>query len=243
MNRNHKGKACRIEHSIGGEKAFEARFRGRMDLGDRVQAGLKRASETHDPNWGTKSSTYAAWWIRQAIYREFDNAADTIRVPVHMRAQIAKFRRTRWSLGLSQEYRPSDIFRIAETLGWNEARASLVAQLSKQSAVSLDAPRADDADLAVGSTIKDDAPSPEDIAIANDLVEAAGNLVNDLENDRLRDIVRRRFGMDGPAQTLEEIGEVYGVTRGRIRQLEKKALFALRKRARKFGLHESIEEN
>lgn len=224
--------------------AFDRRFRFRMDPEDLVQfglIGLMRACDKYDPDWGTRFSTYAVWWIRQAISRGIANEGSTIRLPVHMRSQISKFRRTRRSLGLPMEYRAADIPKIAEALGWDKAFAGRIAQLSEQKVISYDVPIGEDGSSTLGDMISDEAPSPEEVAIANDLAEVLGELVNDLGNARLIDIVRRRFGIGGPAETLEQIGEDYGVTRERIRQLESKALKILRRRARSIGLHKTFE--
>ena len=223
--------------------AFDRRFRYRMDPEDLVQfglIGLMRACEKYDPDWGTRFATYAVWWIRQAISRGIDDAGSTIRLPVHMRSQISKFRRTRRSLGLPIEYRAADVPKIAQALGWEEAFTGRIAQLSEQKVISYDVPVGEDGSTTLGEMLSDDSPTPEEVAIANDLAEVIDGLVDDLGNARLTDIVRRRFGIDGPAETLEQIGEDYGVTRERIRQLESKALEILRRRARSIGLHKTL---
>ena len=225
---------------------FEPRFRYRMDPEDLVQfglIGLMRACDKYDPDWGTRFSTYAVWWIRQAISRGIDNEGSTIRLPAHMRSQISKLRRTRRSLGLPFEYRAADIPKIAEALGWKESFTGRIAQLSEQKVISYDMPVGEDGSSTLVEMLSDDTPTPEEAAIANDLAEVLGELVDDLGNARLIDIVRRRFGMDGPVETLEQIGEDYGVTRERIRQLESKALEILRRRARRIGLHKTFGEN
>lgn len=223
---------------------FDRRFRYRMDPEDLVQfglMGLMRACDKFDPDWGTRFSTYAVWWIRQAISRGIDDVGSTIRLPVHMRGQISKYRRTKRSLGLSVGYSAAEIPRIAEALGWDEAFTARVAQLSEHKVISYDVPVGDDTSTPLRDLISDEGPTPEEIAIANDLAEVLGELVDNIGNERLTDIVRRRFGIDGPAETLEQIGEQYGVTRERIRQLENKALEILRRRARQIGLHKTFE--
>lgn len=224
--------------------AYDRRFRYRMDPEDLVQyglMGLMRACDKFDPDWGTRFSTYAVWWIRQAISRGIDDVGSTIRLPVHMRGQISKYRRTRRSFGLSTGYSAADIPRIAESLGWDEAFTARIAQLSEQKVISYDVPIDDESSTPLREFINDEAPTPEEVAIASDLAEVLGELVDGIGNERLIDIVRRRFGIDGPAETLEQIGQQYGVTRERIRQLESKALRILRGRARKIGLHKTFE--
>lgn len=223
---------------------FDRRYRYRMDPEDLVQfgvIGLMRACDKFDPDWGTRFSTYAVWWIRQAISRGIDDVGSTIRLPVHMRGRISKYRRTKLSLGLSARYGASEIPRIAKVLGWDEAFTARIAQLSEQKVISYDVPVGEDTSTQLRDLISDEQPTPEDVAIAKDLAEVLGNLVDNIGNERLTDIVRRRFGIDGPAETLEQIGEQYGVTRERIRQLESKALEILRRRAREIDLHKTFE--
>lgn len=246
LDRAERAKARLITANIGlvAKMAFDRRFRYRMDPEDLVQIGmfgLMRACEKFDPTWGTKFSTYAVWWIRQAIGRGIHDQAATIRLPVHMRERIAKYRRTRRALGLGNEYRASDIDAIADSLGWEEAYTARIAQLSEQKVVSYDAPVNEDGGT-IGDFISDESPNPEELAIAADLAEVIGTLVADLD-ERQRDIVRRRFGLSGREETLQEIGDDYGITRERIRQIEEKALRILRGRARNMGLHRMLEDD
>ncbi len=246
LDRAARAKTRLITANIGlvAKMAFDRRFRYRMEPEDLVQIGmigLMRACEKFDPNWGTKFSTYAVWWIRQAIGRGIHDQAATIRLPVHMRERIAKYRRTRRALGLGLEYSASDIDAIAGSLGWDEAYTARVAQLSEQKVISYDAPVNEDGGT-FSDFISDESPNPEEHAIAADLAEVIGTLVADLD-ERQRDIVRRRFGLSGREETLQEIGDDYGITRERIRQIEDKALRILRGRARKMGLHLTLEDD
>ena len=132
---------------------------------------------------------------------------------------------------------------IAKALGWDEAFTGRIAQLSEQKVISYDNPVGEEGSSTLGELISDSSFTPEEIAIANDLAEVVDKLVDDLGNVRLADIVRRRFGLDGEVETLEQIGQDYGVTRERIRQLEVKALKQLKLPARKRGLHKTFESN
>ncbi|MGR9253038.1 sigma-70 family RNA polymerase sigma factor [Rhizobium leguminosarum] len=224
--------------------AFAQRFRSRMDPEDLVQLGLIgliRACEKFDPNWGTKFSTYAVWWIRQAMGRGIADQSTTIRIPVHMRERVAKYRRTKRVLGLLPDFSSSDIPAVAKSLGWQEDYTARIAQIAEQAVISYDTPINDEGGT-IGDFLADEKPNPEELAIAADLAVILGKLVDDL-NARQQDIVRRRFGLTGPAQTLQEIGDLYGITRERIRQIESKALRILHSRAKHIGLHRALEHD
>lgn len=237
---NAKTKLVLSNIKLVAKMAFDYRYSQRMDSEDLMQfgfLGLLRACEKFDPDWGTKFSTYATWWIRQAITRGLDDGETTIRLPVHMREKISKYRRARRSLGLSIDYSPSDIPKIAESLGWDEAYTGKIAQLTEQKVISYDAPMRGDSEESMRDIFRDENPGPEEMAIANDFVESFQNIIDDLNDDRTSDIVRRRFGIDDSAETLETIGHDYGVTRERIRQIEAKALRRLRQDPRMADLH------
>ena len=213
---------------------FERRFRLRMDQDDLMQfgiIGLMTASEKYDPGWGTRFSTYATWWIRQSISRGINNQSTTIRIPVHMRNKITQFRRTRRVLGANDGLRASDLQPIADHLGWDLAYTARIAQLSDQHVISFDDPVGEGPKATIADRIASDGPNPETVAADRVFVEVVRSLVDGLDNPRMIDVVKRRFGIDGPQQTLEEIGRDYGVTRERIRQIESKALKILRYRA------------
>ena len=212
--------------------AFDYRPGGRLDTEDLVQMGLiglMRAAEKFDPSWETKFSTYASWWIRQAMSRGLADHGTTIRVPVHMRSRISKYRRA--VRALENYGAPADVKAVAEKLGWTDEFAAKVATFAEQRTVSLDAPIGGDEGSTIKDMVADAGPSPEQMVINHDLAESVKDLLSELEDERLVDIVTRRFGLEGDEETLQEIGDDYGLTRERIRQLEERAIRLLRRRA------------
>lgn len=211
--------------------AWDRRFRGRLDPDDLVQIGLiglMRAAEKYDPAWETRFSTYAMWWIRQAMGRGIDDQGTTIRVPVHMRQAIAHYRRTLRQLqgaGVTPQ-----ITLIAEKLGWTEEYTAKIATFSEQRTVSLETPIPGSDDLKLKDLLIDKNQVPEQSVFDRDIGAKVRELIDEIDDDRLEDILCRRFGIYGNPQTLEEIGQDYGVTRERIRQLEAKALKILKRR-------------
>ena len=214
--------------------AFEPRYRNRMDIDDLVQMGLiglMRAAEKFDPSLEFRFSTYASWWIQQGMSRGIADHGRTIRLPVHMIERISKFRRASRAVRGESKTKPS-VKRIAEALGWDDAYTARIAQISEMHLVSLDAGVGPDNDTPLVDLIADDALDPEALTVKGDTASHVRAMVDELEDDRLRDIVHRRFGFDGAEETLESVGESYGVTRERIRQLESKALKILTRRAK-----------
>ncbi len=221
-------------------KRYSGRGLPLMDLVQEGNMGLMKAAERFDHKRGFKFSTYATWWIRQAITRAIADQARTIRLPAHMVDLLNRVRRVQRGL-VQQMGREPTVEEVARAADLEVDKVTDLLRMALDP-VSLDTPRGEEDDASLGDFIEDEhAIAPID-AVTRSFLSGELHAVLGQLNERERDIVIRRFGLNGtPAQTLEDVGREFGVTRERVRQIEAKTLAKLRHPQKSARLKEYLE--
>ena len=232
---------------VANAKKFMSRGLGFLDLIQEGNAGLMRAVDKFEWQRGFKFSTYATWWIRQALQRAIADQSRTIRVPVHMVETMQRVTRTTRELTVQLGREPTSV-EVADKLS-EDPRWAITPERVEETKrwgrmpISLETPIGDDGDTELGSLIEDtDAVSPLDAATSQQLREQVERVLDSLDGREER-VIRLRFGLDdGRQRTLEEVGREFGLTRERIRQIESMALRKLRHPSRSRKLREFATE-
>ena len=220
-------------------KRFKNRGLSFQDLIQEGSLGLIRAVEKFDPSRGYKLSTYATWWIRQAITRALADKSRTIRVPVHMLEVLSKLRKVMRHL-LDTEQRKPSIDEIAEAAGMDRKKVLLALQANKTQ-ISLDAARGADQECTLWDMLEDDRIAPPESSADSTLLNEQLDRVPTHLTGHEQEVIRMRYGLhNGTAMTLEQSGKALGLSKERIRQIETKALKKLRSTQQVAGLKEYL---
>ena len=249
LARGKKARELMVSRNLGLVRLVVNKYKKRtnhLDEDDLFQEGvigLMNAVEKYDPELGYKFSTYAMWWVRQAITRGLSDKDRAIRVPVHRLEQLNKFRRAVRFMYSEYGQKPSNK-RVADALGWTEEFTAFIENLTEVKVISMETPTGGDEDeTTLASIIRCSNPTPEARSSERSTCIKVRELVATL-SPREQNIINRRFGINElrKNETLQEIGDSYSLTRERIRQIESKALYIMKFRARKTKLLNEIRE-
>lgn len=212
------------------------------DLFQEGVMGLMRAADKYDHTLGYKFSTYATWWIRQSITRSLADRGTTIRLPVHVYEDVLRLKRAHKLLGQAHPERRTSMAELADELAWTIDKVHFIQQIAAFVPASLDERINGYDDLTLMETLVSELPLPEEHLNQIELAKCIDKALSGLK-EREREVLRLRFGLSdsGHEATLEEIGQMFGLTRERIRQIEAKALGRLRHPSRGAVLREFLD--